>query len=493
MKEIVNRKTIRRTIALLFWLIVWQLLALLVDNDILFVSPWQTLCALWSLLGKGTFWQTVGMSLCRIGAGFLLGMVSALGLAVLSKKYSFAEELLSPVMTLCKAVPIAVFVVLLLIWWGSSCLAVAICFLIVLPNIYINTLEGLKNTDKKLLEMAKVFELPSRTRFFYIYRPALKPFLSSSLKLSLGMCWKSGVAAEVIGTPDYSIGEQLYMSKIHLDTAGVFAWAVVIVALSVTFERVVLWLADKFWAWEPKSEPIAGTNGSGYRLVLDSVSKSYGEQVVLQKLCAQYESGETYYLTSPSGSGKTTLLRILCGLEKPDAGRVQWRRMVQGAENAECIQMVQADICTEQPCTLQEWQCSMVFQEDRLCEDYSAVRNVEMVTGDRSSSREALLKLLDADALDKPCSQLSGGMKRRVALVRAMESVSDCVLLDEPFTGMDAETKARAEAYIAERQSGRILIIATHIGDNRYGRKKCRKPRNAGRNYGGGYRLRVEN
>lgn len=481
-----NNKTIRRVITLLFWLIVWQLLAMIVDNDILLVTPWQTLCALWSLLGKGVFWQTVGMSLCRIGAGFLLGLVAAFFLAIFSKRYAWAEELLSPVMTLCKAVPMAVFVVLLLIWWGSSCLAVAICFLIVLPNIYINTLEGLKNTDKKLLEMATVFALPARTKFFYIYRPSLKPFVSSSLKLSLGMCWKSGVAAEVIGTPSFSIGEQLYMSKIHLDTAGVFAWAVVIVALSVAFERVVLWLADKFWAWEPEcgmrteamqnwqkagteqkmidlSQSAAGTKGSGYKLVLDSVSKSYGEQMVLQKLCAQYESGETYYLTSPSGSGKTTLLRILCGLEKPDVGLVQWRRMTHGTEKVDGIQMAKADVWTEQPYTLQERQYSMVFQEDRLCEDYSAVRNVEMVTGNRAQARAALLQLLDADVLDKPCSQLSGGMKRRVALVRAMECVSDCVLLDEPFTGMDAGTKARVEKYIQERQQGRIMIMATHI------------------------------
>ena len=443
-----------------FWILVWQILALIVDNDILLASPCQTMCALWGLLGKGLFWRTVIMSLSRIGAGFLLGLASALLLAVYSKKYAWVEELLSPVMTLCKAVPIAVFVVLLLIWWGSSFLAVAICFLIVLPNIYMNTLEGLKDTDRKLLEMAQVFHLPSHTRFFYIYRPALKPFLSSSLKLSLGMCWKSGVAAEVIGTPSFSIGEQLYMSKIHLDTADVFAWAVVIVVLSVAFESVVLWLADKFWGWEPEcggqtetgkklrqadreqqimysQEMVASANNPGYRLVLDSVSKSYGEQMVLQKLCAKYEAGRIYYLTSPSGSGKTTLFRILSGLEEADAGRVLL--------------------------PIADFRYSMVFQEDRLCEEYSAVRNVEMVTGDRMLAREALLQLLEPEALNKPCSQLSGGMKRRVALVRAMECVSDCVLLDEPFTGMDAETKARAEGYIKEKQNGRILIIATHI------------------------------
>lgn len=450
MKEPFKNKMLFKVAVIGFWILVWQLLALLVDNELLMVSPWQTICALWSLLGKGSFWQTVGMSLCRIATGFLLGMVVALGLAILSKRYLLAEALLAPIMTLCKAVPIAVFVVLLLIWWGSGFLAVAVCFLIVLPNIYINTLEGLKNTDKKLLEMAEVFKLPSATRFFYIYRPALKPFLNSGMELSLGMCWKSGVAAEVIGTPSFSIGEQLYMSKIHLDTAGVFAWAVVIILLSMGFERLVLCMTDKFWNWEPRcgSNPVSPEMAS---LQLENISKFYGEQQVLQDFSVRYDSGQTYYLTSPSGSGKTTLLRIVCGLEKPDLGQIQWNPMESRVGRTEGMD------------TLSEQRCSMVFQEDRLCEDYSAIRNVEMVTGDRQRAQEALLKLLEAEALDKPVSQLSGGMKRRVALVRAMEGASVCVLLDEPFTGMDADTKARAEKYIRESQRGRILLIATHI------------------------------
>ena len=106
---------------------------------------------------------------------------------------------------------------------------------------------------------------------------------------------------------------------------------------------------------------------------------------------------------------------------------------------------------------------SAVFQEDRLCEEYSALRNVEMVTGNRQRAKEALAELLPDDAISKPCCELSGGMKRRVALVRAMESSSDCVILDEPFTGMDEETRERAESYIRKRQQDRILLIATHI------------------------------
>lgn len=445
-----NRGSVLRKAGIwLFWLGVWQVAAMLADNEILLVTPFQTMCAFVSLFGSAVFWKTVGMSSCRIVLGFVLGVTLALLLAWASSRHPAVEELVSPIMTLCKAVPVAVFVVLLLIWWGSSYLAVAVCFLIVLPQIYISTLEGLKSTDKKLLEMAKVFEISGGTSFFYIYRPALKPFWDSSLRISLGMCWKSGVAAEVIGTPAFSIGEQLYLSKIHLDTAGVFAWAAVIILLSIGFERVVIWLTERFFRWEPACGKRLHRGKMGEHILhVEHLSKKYGNQQVLQDVSAVYEPDHTYYLTSPSGSGKTTFLRVLCGLTVADSGRI-WS---EGQDGKGQDAGEPSSMCY-----------SMVFQEDRLCEEYSALRNVEMVTGNRQRAGEALAELLPDEAIAKPCSELSGGMKRRVALVRAMESNSDCVILDEPFTGMDEETRERSESYIRKRQQGRILLIATHI------------------------------
>lgn len=115
-----------------------------------------------------------------------------------------------------------------------------------------------------MLQMAEVYRLPGFSRFFYVYRPALKPFLYSSMKISLGMCWKSGVAAEVIGLPDFSIGEGLYFSKITLNTAGVFAWTGVIILLSILFEKLVLNGTERFLNWEPEVKK-PGNASSGRR------------------------------------------------------------------------------------------------------------------------------------------------------------------------------------------------------------------------------------
>ena len=167
---------------------------------------------------------------------------------------------------------------------------------------------------------------------------------------------------------------------------------------------------------------------------MEGVSKRYGDRQVLEWFNAEYLPGRTYYLTSPSGSGKTTLLRLIAGLTEPDAGEIR-----------------------------RTGECSVLFQEDRLCETCSAVKNVELVTGDAAAARRALRQVLGDEELDRPCAELSGGMKRRVALVRAMEARAGIVLLDEPYTGMDAGTRERAEAYIRLSQRERAIVIATHI------------------------------
>jgi NitT/TauT family transport system permease protein len=453
MKQKQPENYIKKISIIIFWLLVWFLAALAAGNDIILSSPAATAVSFCQMLVNRKFWQAAAGSFFRIALGFITGFVAAAVLAALSAKVKFIEELLAPVMSLIKAVPVASFAVIFLIWRGSSFLAMAVCFIVVLPNIYINTLEGIKSADKELLEMAEVFDMPLFNRFLYIYRPALEPFMKSALKVSVGMSWKSGVAAEIIGTPASSIGNAIYMSKIVLDTAGVFAWTAVVICLSSLCEKLVLRISDIFFGWGRNNDVKAYkvienkvNQNLSKKIILSHVNKSFGSLKVLENVNEVYQSGETYYLTGPSGSGKTTLLRILSGLE--------------GADEGSCVDTGNIRF-------------SYVFQEDRLCLDYSAVKNVDMIFRNKhcinaensiqSNSYEALKKLLPKEALYKPCSELSGGMKRRVALVRAMEAESDCVLLDEPFTGMDEETRRSAENYIRETQRGRILIIATHI------------------------------
>ena len=109
-------------------------------------------------------------------------------------------------------------------------------------------LQGLENVDVQLLEMAKVFHLAPWKKFIYIYRPAFMPFVMSASKLALGMSWKSGIMAEVIGTPKPSIGREMYAAKTYLETSKLFAWTIVVVVLSVVFEVFFMWILKRLSA-----------------------------------------------------------------------------------------------------------------------------------------------------------------------------------------------------------------------------------------------------
>lgn len=235
----------RKTLILLFWLFLWHGLSLLVHNRIFLVGPADTLAALWSQLQSAAFWQAIWFSFGRISLGFFLAFFAGLLTGSLSYIRPLIGEILSPAVHFMKSIPVASFVILALIWTGSKNLSIFIAFIVVFPMIHVNTIAGLVSTDPKLLEMARVFRVPALKKALYIYRTALCPYLLSACRTALGMGFKSGIAAEVIGVPDGSIGEGLYMAKIYLSTADLFAWTLTIIAVSVVFEKIFILILKK--------------------------------------------------------------------------------------------------------------------------------------------------------------------------------------------------------------------------------------------------------
>ena len=239
------RHVLRGLLIALFWLGVWQAASMLVAKPVLFASPLDTVKALIHLLPTGDFWLSVLGSFRRIALGFFLALVLGTLTGIAAFRFRLLRELLSPLLTLMKSVPVASFIILILVWFGSSNLAVIVALLIVFPLIYFSTLSGLGSADTELLEMAKVHRVPGARVAWRICRPALWPYLTGACASALGMSWKAGIAAEVIGTPLHSIGEQLYLSKIYMDTAELFAWTLTVIVLSAVFEKAVLWLLGK--------------------------------------------------------------------------------------------------------------------------------------------------------------------------------------------------------------------------------------------------------
>lgn len=180
------------------------------------------------------------------------------------------------------------------------------------------------------------------------------------------------------------------------------------------------------------------------QIIISHLSKFYGENKVFSDFSAVFERGKTTCIMAPSGAGKTTLLRILTGLETADAGRIEG---MDGLKK------------------------SMVFQEDRLCENLSVSANIRLVRQKKTWGRDQKEKKEIQEALesvglagngDQQVRELSGGMKRRVALLRALYSDWDILFLDEPFKGLDEETKTQVMCYTKEKCRGKTVIFVTH-------------------------------
>lgn len=229
-------------------LILWQIAAIALNNRLLLVGPIRVAERLWALLLEKSTWQAIFFTFSRIGLGFLLAFGAALILAILSAAFPWVAVLLRPYVLAIQSVPVASFIVIALLWLSGKRLSTFISFLMVLPVLYSNSLQGLQNADGQLKEMAKVFRIPIYRQIPGIYLPALAPSLKAGCRVALGMCFKSGVAAEVIAVTSHSIGGMLYDAKVYLEIADLFAWTVIIVVLSLCFEKIFLWLLDRVFA-----------------------------------------------------------------------------------------------------------------------------------------------------------------------------------------------------------------------------------------------------
>lgn len=456
MKSLNNivKKIVLTITAICFWLFVWHFLSLKINSSIFLPSPEATYKALIRIGKRAGFWQTIFNTFSKIAKGFLLALIAGTFSAIISSFVKIIDVLVSPFMRLLKTVPVASFIILALLWVKSDKLSVLISFVMVTPVVYINILQSFDNVDNNLLEMADIFNVGLLRRLRFIYVPALVSGFMSACKIGLGFCFKAGIAAEIIGLPFQSIGSELYKSKLYLMTDELFAWTVVIVLMSVFFEGVCIYLLNKLSCIiektnisrkaenENKADKSHKKKGEYEKLennnilMIKEITKSYGKQKVLENISFNLNESERICIYGKSGIGKTTLLRIIAGLEKADSGKITFVGKV-----------------------------SMVFQEDRLLENTDVYTNLYCVLGSRFDKAEADMHLKEVGLEgvgNKIVSELSGGMKRRVAIVRCMMKSSEIILLDEPFKGLDTILKDNIIRYVVKYLNGRAVIMVTH-------------------------------
>lgn len=415
------------------WLAVWVLVAGLVAQPLILPGPGAVVVSLLRLACDGGTWAILVGSGARILGGLALAAVCGGVLAGASVRSRTFARLVAPALSFVKATPVACVVVLLLIWLGSARVSIAAVFLMALPGVYFSLVEGLAQVDKPLEQMLRLHGVRGWRLFCaHTWREVL-PFVLSCAKAVIGMSWKAGVAAELIGMATGTVGERIYQAKLLIETADLLAWTVLVVTASWACERVLVWLLRV-------SGPVAwgaavrahghGLHGRAGAADVAELALAVGDRApwapALDGLVLSVPAGGRACVMGASGVGKSTLLALAAG---------------------ECAP------------------CSMVFQDARLVEDASALDNVLVCADARvdASSAAALLRLLVPGIDVHACvAELSGGQRRRVEIARTLLCPGGAVILDEPFTGLDTAARDACAEVVLDLLDGRMLLLASH-------------------------------
>lgn len=427
-----------------FWIAFWQVLALVVGNSLLLPSVPETMMALISLVGKAHFYMDAGWTLLRCVASIVLPFVFGIVFAWGAYKKELVRGLMTLPVSFFKAVPVMAIVIYVILVVKADWVAVVACFLMCFPIVYTNILEGLDEVSKELLEVTKVYEFGKLDTVKLVHVPSVIPHFNAAMKIVAGLSWKAVVAAEVLSVPEFSLGQGMISAKYYLETPTLFAYIFVIVVLSLTLEKAIVYGTSRLTVRNYEGSKLSGMNRQTCHSLepvsinITNVNKAFGEKQVLTGLSKLFEADKKTAVVGPSGRGKTTLVRIIAGLETADSGNVEFSGRPE---------------------------VSYLFQEDRLFPWLNVYDN--MALGMNIIDSEAIIdmakKLEIEEVLYKMPDELSGGMKHRVSLGRTFLAESNLMILDEPFRGLDEGLKRRIVDRLWEKTiANKTVIVISH-------------------------------
>ena len=222
--------------SVVFWFLLWYFAALIIDNSFFLPSPVETAKALIRLLATAEFYKKCALTLLRVFAGLIIGVALGVIFAVLSNRSRAVYTLISPIVKVIKATPVASFIILFWVMFNGDALAVIIAVLMVMPIIWQNLIDGYNSIDKSLYEVSVAYEVGYLKRLKILVLPSLIKYFIPALLTACGLAWKSEIAAEIIAYTKNSIGQAINDAKYEFDMPAVFAWSVVIITFSILFE-----------------------------------------------------------------------------------------------------------------------------------------------------------------------------------------------------------------------------------------------------------------
>ena len=230
------KKIIKYGLVTLAWLLLWQIAARLVNESLLLPGPISVGARICELCATLDFYKSIATSLARVVAGIVIGVIIGALAGLLTALSSAARAFFAPALAIIKATPVASFIFLIVLWISREIAPIIISAMVVTPVVWSNVEAGILNADRSLLEMAKAYRMSMWAKIRHIYLPNIYPYLLASVRASVGMAWKAGIAAEVLAVPKNAIGGEIYSSKVFLETTDLFVWTLVTVVLSICME-----------------------------------------------------------------------------------------------------------------------------------------------------------------------------------------------------------------------------------------------------------------
>ena len=436
---------------LIFWLCIWALIAFCIGSPVILANPLETAETFLHSLVTPTFWFAILTSFTHIAAGLIIACFLGCFLALLSSRFHFLRDVLSPALSFVKSSPVVCITILLLVWFGAAFVDLTTVLISVLPLYYFAIEQACKQRDVKRANMLLLYKVPFIRRVRIFEWPNIAPFFTQSTKVAVGISWKSGVTAELIGLGAASIGSNIYNDKLSLDTASILMWTIVVVLFCWACEKCVLSLVNftskksRFRIEHGEIEDIK-SEGSSLNISLENIYKAFNGNKLYDDFNLFIKPGQRVCITGETGSGKTTLVNMVLGLQRSCSGKV-----TLDSKNLDKTKRI----------------FSVCFQEDLLLYNLTAAQNVSYIANVSEHSAIKFIKdILSEDAANLLPNELSGGMKRCVEICRAMAANSACVVLDEPFAGLDKETKLKAISFINRHIGKRTLILVSHDKDD---------------------------
>jgi len=227
-------------------LLIWQILAMVVGWELKLPSPASTAKEIYEILFSGKFYVDIGYTLMRATVGFCITLIIGTICGFLAGLSSFVEELFKPTTTFIKSVPTIGLILFIVIWMDSHYAPILIGGVIVFPIVYNNILHGIRDVDCMLIEMGQVYKFSKWKMVREIYFPSVKEFLYSSIMTGAGLNLKVVIAGEVLGGAKNSIGMNLQIARVQVDTVKVLAWIIIVAGLVMIVDNLIKKFKFKF-------------------------------------------------------------------------------------------------------------------------------------------------------------------------------------------------------------------------------------------------------